>query len=101
MMVDKMERRLAGPARTYTEAGYAIEVDVLQMADGSWGALVRLSKQADAQLHAVHFMLDRTFEDRAMAFSYTLALTRTCVSQFAPAATNTIADLLKSGKADT
>jgi len=36
-----------------------------------------------------------------MAFSYTLALTRACVSQFAPAAAATIADFVKVGKADT
>lgn len=99
MVPDKPDRRLAGPARTYIEAGYAIEVDILQVADSRWGALVRLSKLADGQVPAAHFMLGRTFEDRAMAFSYTLALTRTCVLQFAPAAATTIADLLSSGKA--
>lgn len=104
MVPDKPERRLAGPARTYIEAGYAIEVDILQVEDGSWGSLVRLSKLADGLVPAAHFMLNRTFEDRAMAFSYTLALTRACVTQFAPAAATTIAELLRSGnggRADT
>lgn len=100
MVLDKPERRQAGPARTYIEAGYAIEVDILQVADGCWGALVRLSKLADGQVPAAHFMLNRTFEDRAMAFSYTLALTRSCVTQFAPASASAIAEMLKSGKVD-
>lgn len=100
MVLDKPERRLAGPARTYIEAGYAIEVDILKVEDGSLGALVRLSKLADGQVPAAHFMLNRTFEDRAMAFSYTLALTRSCVAQFAPASAIEIAEMLKTGKAD-
>lgn len=54
-----------------------------------------------AQLPAAHFMLNRTFENRAMTFSYTLALTRACVSQFAPATATAITALLKSEKSDT
>ncbi|MDF3834946.1 hypothetical protein P3W85_18560 [Cupriavidus basilensis] len=100
MGLDKPERRLAGPARTYIEAGYAIEVDILRVEDGNWGALVRLSRLADGAVPAAHFMLKRTFEDRAMAFSYTLALTRECVLQFAPAAADKIARLLGGGETE-
>jgi len=57
-MVNKLEHQFAGQARTYIEAGYAIEVDILQVADGSWAAFIRLSKLADAHLPAMHFMLN-------------------------------------------
>ncbi|MGO4330249.1 hypothetical protein AB4Z48_02130 [Cupriavidus sp. 2TAF22] len=99
MVVDKEERRPAGTARIHVEAGYAIEVDIMRVEDGSWGALVRLSKLADRGAPAAHFMLNRTFGDRAMAFSYTLALTRECVLQFAPAEAVAIARMLGTSQA--
>ncbi|MGT2490405.1 hypothetical protein ACU4GD_07340 [Cupriavidus basilensis] len=99
MVPDKLERRLAGPARTSIEAGYAIEVDILQVEDGSWGSLVRLSAgRRPGARRALHAQ-PHISEDRAMAFSYTPAPTRACVTQFAPAAATTIAELLRSGNA--
>ncbi|KDP88014.1 hypothetical protein ACU4GI_00530 [Cupriavidus basilensis] len=97
MVTDKAERRLAGPAWTCTEGEYAIDVDILPVEDGRWGALVRLCKPGNGMELSSQFMLNRTFDNWITALAYTLALTRECVQQFAPATAASIARMLTTG----
>ncbi|WP_454740256.1 hypothetical protein [Cupriavidus necator] len=87
--------QMASESKTVIENGYIVDIDVLQLTDGSWSSIVSLKKVNGGDTSAEHFRLGRTFTDKAFAFSYTLAVMRACVREFVPASAASIAKMLK------
>ncbi len=100
-MIEKPDRQLARHTVSYIEGQYAIEVDVFQVETGSWGALVRLRTLSGGTMPDSYFVLNRTFEDRALALSNTLAVVRLCVKQFEPATAAIITRRFQTDRTET